>query len=85
LPSGGCGGGIRRGSAAAVEGVLVECAGLLVFAQYVHGVGEVVGRAEGVGVVVAEDASAAGQGVLVELAGLVVFSQHVEVGSEAVG
>ena len=46
-----------------------RCAGLLVLAQRAQVGGEVVGRGEGVGVVVAEDPAAAGEGVLVELRG----------------
>ena len=41
--------------------------------------GEVVGRGEGVGVVVAQDPPAAGEGVLVEGAGLLVLAQRVQV------
>ena len=44
--------------------------------------GEVAGRGEGVGVVVAEDPAAAGEGVLVEVAGLLVLAQLTQVGGE---
>ena len=57
------------------EGVLVEGAGLLVLAQPAQVAGEVAGRGEGVGVVLAQDPPAAGEGVLVEGAGLLVVAQ----------
>src|SRR4051812_34149962 len=60
-------------------------AGLLLFAQRLQVGGEVVSRAEGVGVVVAEDGAAAGEGVLVEFAGLLVFAQLAQVGGEVAG
>ena len=44
--------------------------------------GEAVGRGEGVGVVVAEDAAAAGEGVLVEVAGLSILAQPVQAEGE---
>ena len=56
-----------------------SCAGLLVLTQPAQVAGEVAGRGEGVGVVVAEDPAAAGQGVLVERAGLLVLTQRPQV------
>lgn len=46
---------------------------------------EVVGRAEGVGVVVAQDPAAAGEGVLVEGTSLLVLAQPGQVDTEVVG
>ena len=48
-------------------------------------VARLLGRAEGVGVVVAEDPAAAGEGVLVEGAGLLVLTQRAQVDGEVVG
>ena len=45
---------VAEDASAAGESVLIEGAGLLVFAQRTQVAGEVVGRAEGVGAVVAE-------------------------------
>ena len=69
---------LAQDPAAAGEGVLAEGAGLLVVAQRGQVAGEVVGRGEGVGVVVAQDPPAAGEGVLVEGAGLLVAPQSAD-------
>ncbi len=58
---------------ATAKGVLVELAGPLMLAQLPQIVGEVVGRAQGVGVVLAEHPAAVGEGVLVKLAGLCIL------------
>jgi predicted carbohydrate-binding protein with CBM5 and CBM33 domain len=49
--------------------------GLLVLTQLGQFDGEVVGRDQGVGVVLAQNPAAAGQGVLVQGAGLLVLTQ----------
>jgi len=51
------------------EGLLVQFAGGLEVAEVPEGVGEVVHRVEGVGVVLPEDPAVAGQRLLVQLAG----------------
>jgi len=70
---------------ATAKGVLVELAGPLMLAQLPQIVGEVVGRAQGVGVVLAEHPAAVGEGVLVELAGLCILPQRPQIESEVVG
>ena len=67
------------------QGVLVECAGLLVFAQRAQVGGEPAGRGEGVGVVVAQHAAEAGEGVVLELAGLLVLPQGSQGEAEEAG
>jgi hypothetical protein len=57
------------------EGVLVECASLLVVAQRVEVDVEVMGGGESVGVAVAEYAAGASEGVLVECARLLGLAQ----------
>jgi len=52
-------------AAAAGEGVALQPSSLLVVTERPQDAAEEVGRVEGIGVVVAEDAAAPGQGVLV--------------------
>ena len=64
---------------------IVHLAGLLVLAQRAQVSGEVVGRAQGVGVVITEHPAVADQGVLAELAGLLVLTQRAQASGEVMG
>ena len=67
------------------QGVLVECAGLLIFAQRAQVGREPVGRGEGIGVAVAQYPAKAGKGVVLELAGLLVLAQRPQGQAEVAG
>ena len=71
--------------AAPGQGVLVECAGLLILAQLAQVGREPAGRGEAVGVVVAQHAAEAGEGVVLELASLLVLTQECQGEAEAAG
>ena len=75
---------VTQHPAAAGQGVLVECAGLLILAQLAQIGGEPAGRGEGVGVVVAQHAAATGEGVVLKLAGLLVLAQRSQGEAEQV-
>ena len=68
---------VAQHPAAPGQGVLVECAGLLILAQRAQIGGEVVGRGEGVGMIVAQHPAEAGEGVVLELAGPLVLAQRI--------
>ena len=70
---------------ATAQRVLVEAAGLLVLALKSEDVRQVVGRGQGVRVVVAEDAAAAGECVFGQAAGSGVGTQGGQVDDEVVG
>jgi len=76
---------LAEDAAPAGEGVGLELAGLLVFAQRSQGEAEEAGRAQRFGVVLAPDAAAAGEGVALELAGLLVFAQRSQGEAEEAG
>ena len=76
---------VTQHPAAPGQGVLVECAGLLILAQRAQIGGEPAGRGEGVGVVVAQHAAEAGEGVVLELAGLLVLAQRSQGEAEEAG
>jgi hypothetical protein len=71
--------------ATAGEGVLVECAGVLILAQLAQIGGEPAGRGEGFGAVVAQHAPATGEGVVLKLAGLLVLAQRSRGEAEEAG
>jgi hypothetical protein len=70
---------VAEDAATAGEGVFVEFAGPLEFAQRAEVGGEIAGGKERVGVVVAECATA-GEGVFVEFAGPLEFAQRAQDG-----
>lgn len=55
--------------------MVLELAGLLVFAEGSQGEPEGAGCAQRVGVVVAQNSTAAGVGIVVEMAGLLVLAE----------
>ena len=65
--------------------VLLQVAGPLMLAQRPQIASEVVGRAQGDGVVLAEHPTAAGEGILLQLARLLMLAQCTQVESEAAG
>ena len=75
---------VAEDAAPAGEGVLVRVRACVV-AEGAQVVGEVVGRGEGVGVVLAEDAAVAGEGVFVDDAGLFVLADVAQACGEVVG
>ena len=62
--------------------LVLDFTGLLIITQRMQVLGEVGGRGQGVGVVVAQDPAFAGEGVLVQGAGLLVVPQRMQVPGE---
>ena len=65
--------------------MLLQLAGPLMLTQHPQICGEVVGREQGVGVLLPEHPTAVAQGVLVELAGPLILPQRMQIGGEVVG
>ena len=74
-PRSGCRGGRRPVPAGAGRGCPLQVPGRSALTQPTQGDGEVVGRGQGVGVVVAQHPAAPGQGVLVQVRGPLALAQ----------